>query len=208
MRGNIDLLAHLPMVFMGKQHPFFQHRTLFSQTSINTNKIELINPDLDLKNIKIAVELASKFLNKMQEHIDDNPIPKNVPAFAKSLFAKIPGGGFTHATKNDCSKKSKATAPMAPNSGGGGGKRKGAGEEQEEGSNRRKEPRKKTKMELLDKALKIGLFHLKKGTPLAKALPDKSTLKSGISVCLDFCSRKRKCNFPHALCKMGKHYTN
>jgi hypothetical protein len=129
---------------------------LFSQTSINTNKIELINPDLDLKNIKIAVELASTFLNKMQEHIDDIPIPKNVPAFAKSLFAKIPGGGFTHATKNDCSKKSKATAPMAPNSGGGGGKRKSAGEEQEEGSNRRKEPRKKQRWNFWTKPSKLA----------------------------------------------------
>jgi hypothetical protein len=30
----------------------------------------------------------------------------------------------------------------------------------------------------------MGLFHLKKGTPASKALPEKSTLKDGI--CLDF----------------------
>ena len=133
MHNNIDLLAHLPMVFMGKLHQYFQHLTLFSQNSINTNKIELANPNLDLKNIKIAVKLASKFLNKMQEHIDDNSIPKDVPAFAKSLFTEIPGGGFTHATKSNCPKKSEATTLTAPNRGGGGGKRKGAGDKQEEG---------------------------------------------------------------------------
>jgi hypothetical protein len=54
----------------------------------------------------------------------------------------------------------------------------------------------------------MGLFHLKKGTPAAKALPSKITLKDGISVCLDFCCHKRKCNMPHQLCKNGKYYTN
>ncbi len=52
----------------------------------------------------------------------------------------------------------------------------------------------------------MGLFHIKKGTPMAKALPDKGKLKD--KVCLDFCSREKKCNYPHQLCKHGKHYTN
>ncbi len=52
----------------------------------------------------------------------------------------------------------------------------------------------------------MGLFHLKKGTPASKALPEKSALKDGI--CLDFCCHERKCNFNHLLCKNGKHYTN
>jgi hypothetical protein len=54
----------------------------------------------------------------------------------------------------------------------------------------------------------MGLFHLKKGTPAAKALPKKSILKDGVSMCLDFCCHERKCNHPHALCKNGKYYTN
>ncbi len=55
----------------------------------------------------------------------------------------------------------------------------------------------------------MGLFHVKKGTLAAKALPDKSsTLKDGASICLDFCCHERKCNFTHLLCKNGKHYTN
>jgi len=54
----------------------------------------------------------------------------------------------------------------------------------------------------------MGLFHVKKGIPLAKAMPDKSTLKDEVSICLDFCSHERKCNLTHLLCKNGKHYTN
>jgi hypothetical protein len=47
----------------------------------------------------------------------------------------------------------------------------------------------------------MGLFHVTKGTPMVKALPDKSKLKDGKGICLDFCSHKKKCNFPHQLCK-------
>jgi hypothetical protein len=54
----------------------------------------------------------------------------------------------------------------------------------------------------------MGLFHVKRGTPASKALPDKSTLKDGASICMEFCSHKKKCNYPHQLCKNGKHYTN
>jgi hypothetical protein len=86
MRNNIDSLPHSPMVFIAKLHQFFQHLAFFSQNLINTNKLELANPNLDSKNITIAVKLASKFLNKMQEHIKDNLIPKDIPAFAKSFF--------------------------------------------------------------------------------------------------------------------------
>jgi hypothetical protein len=52
----------------------------------------------------------------------------------------------------------------------------------------------------------MGLFHLKKGAPASKALPEKNTLKDGI--CLDFCCHERKCNFNNLLCKSRKHYTN
>jgi hypothetical protein len=54
----------------------------------------------------------------------------------------------------------------------------------------------------------MGLFHMKKGTPSSKALPDKSTLKNKVSICMDFCCHEKKCNFNHLLCKNGKHYTN
>ncbi len=86
------------------------------------------------------------------------------------------GGGFATVTKNDNSKKTNATAS---NVGDQGGKHKPNGNKQKGGH-------KKPKREFSDKYLKMGLFHLKKGTTNAKALPDKSTLNDGVSVCLVF----------------------
>jgi hypothetical protein len=83
MLDNVDSLAHLPMVFMAKLHQFFWHLALFSQNLINTNKIKLADTNSDSKNVTIAVKLAQKFLIKMQEHINNNSIPKDVPALAK-----------------------------------------------------------------------------------------------------------------------------
>jgi hypothetical protein len=83
MHDNQENLAHLPMVFMGKIHQFFQNLASFSQNSLNTNKVELGLSDLDDKSIKTAVKLASKFFKKMADHIDDNSFPKEVPTFAK-----------------------------------------------------------------------------------------------------------------------------
>jgi hypothetical protein len=54
----------------------------------------------------------------------------------------------------------------------------------------------------------MGIVHVKKGTPISKALPDKSKVKDSASVCLDFCCHERKCKYPHQLCTNGKHYTN
>jgi hypothetical protein len=51
----------------------------------------------------------------------------------------------------------------------------------------------------------MGLFHMEKGASVAAALPEKGKLKENI--CMDFCFHGRKCNFPHLLCKNGKHYT-
>ena len=94
MHNNKDKIAHLPMVFMGKIHQLFQYLTSFSQNSINTNKVELGDLDLETKQITIAVKFASKFITKMLEHIDTNSIPQNIPAFAKSLFVEAPMEGF------------------------------------------------------------------------------------------------------------------
>jgi hypothetical protein len=54
----------------------------------------------------------------------------------------------------------------------------------------------------------MGIFHVKAGTPVAKALPDKTLLEDSTGICLDFCSQDKKCNFPHQLCKNGKQYMN
>ena len=146
-----------------------------------------------------TVKLASKFFSKMQEHIDNNSFPKDVPAFARGFFVDTAGGGFAHAPAVD--NQPPANTSTQPAEANPNGKRKPNGKEQEGG---KKKPRK----EFSDKSLKMGLFHVKKGTPAAKALPDKSTLKDGASICLDFCCHERKCNFTHLLCKNGKHYTN
>ena len=197
MRDNSDSIAHLPMIFMSKTHQFFMHLASFSQNSINTNKIETGDSKFETRSVSVAVKLASKFFAKMQEHIDDNSIPKDVPAFAKSFFVEATGGGFVPAPPAAEAAKPTANQPADAN---GGGKRKGNGEGEQQAEGQKK------KRNTSDKSLKMGLFHLKKGTPASKAVPEKSTLKDGI--CLDFCCHERKCNFNHLLCKNGKHYTN
>jgi hypothetical protein len=76
---------------------------------INTNKIELGDDKIKTRMVMTVVKLTSKFLNKMQEHIDNNSIPKDIPAFAKSFFVEATGGGFTLAPKTDLAKKGTAT---------------------------------------------------------------------------------------------------
>ena len=64
----------------------------FSQNSINTNKIKVGDDKFETKTVSTAVKLASKFFSKMQEHVDDNSIPKDVLAFARSFFVNAAGG--------------------------------------------------------------------------------------------------------------------
>ncbi len=181
------------MVFMAKIHQFFQFLALFLQNLINTNKIEVGNDKFDTKNVTIAVKLASKFFSKMQQHVNDNSIPKDVPAFARSSFVEAMGWQFTLEPKGNDAKKQSASRPA---NGTGGGKRKPNGKEQQGGQ-------KKPKKEFLDKSLKIGLFHVKKGTLASKALPDKSTLKDGTGIYMDFCSHKKSVIIPISSARMG-----
>ena len=113
MRNNSDRIAHLPMVFMGKIHQFFMHLALFSQNLINTNKIKVGGHKFETKMVSTAVKLASKFFSKMQEHVDDNSIPKDVPAFARSIFVDAAGGGFVHAPMVDEQKNPATTSQPA-----------------------------------------------------------------------------------------------
>ncbi len=82
MHNNKDAIAHLPMVFIGKLHQFSQHLASFSQNSINTKKVEIGNLVLKIKHITINVKLAAKFINRMVKNIDDNLVPKEIPAFS------------------------------------------------------------------------------------------------------------------------------
>jgi hypothetical protein len=81
-----------------------------------------------------------------------------------------------------------------------------SGESNKRKSNGNEPGKKKSRKEFSDKSLKMGLFHIKKGTPAVKALPKKGKLKD--KICLDFCTHERKCNYPHQLCNHGKHYMN
>ena len=125
------------MVFIAKLHRFFQHLALFSQNLINTNNIEMGDNTFDTKNVSIVVKLTSKFFSKMQEHIDDNSIPKDVLSFARSFFTKATCGVFVNAPKDNNTEKQSITQPTTD--GNVGGKRKPNGEEEGKGEKPKKE---------------------------------------------------------------------
>jgi hypothetical protein len=147
-----------------------------------------------MKQITAAVKLVTKFVKIMVEHAESNSVPKKIPPFSKSIFVEQNSRNITIAPSVD--PKTGATWPAVPDE---GGKRK---------SDATKPGAKRKKRETSNKSLKMGLFHVKKGTPVANTLPNKTKLKDGEGICMDFCAHKRKCNFPHQICKNGKHYTN
>jgi hypothetical protein len=160
--NNKESIAHLPMVFMGKINQIFQHLANFSQNSLNTNKVKLGNSDFKTRLVKTGVKLGAKFFNKMIEHVEDNLLPKDIPAFAKSLFVEQTAGGIITLVATNTNAKNQESAAVS----GEGNKRKSNGNE----------PGKKiSRKEFSDKSLKKGLFHIKKGTPAAKALPKKGS---------------------------------
>jgi hypothetical protein len=89
MCNNKDAITHLPMIFMEKLHQFFQHLASLSQNSINMNMVEISNSTLEIKHITIGMKLVAKFINKMVEHIDNNFVANEGPAFAKDLFVEL-----------------------------------------------------------------------------------------------------------------------
>jgi hypothetical protein len=163
---------------------FFQHLANFSQNSINTNKVEVGDSVFETKIVKTGVKLGAKFINKMIEHVEDNLIPNDIPAFAKSLFVKqTAGGAITLATaKSEATKNQEVVAA----SGESGNKQKYNGHESG--------GKKKSRKEFSDKSLKMGLFHVKQGTPAVKALPKKDMLKD--EICLDFCLHGKSVTSP------------
>jgi hypothetical protein len=105
MQNYKDASAHLPMVFMGEIHQVFQLLALFSQNSINTNKVELGGTDLETKQITSVVKFALKFISKMFDHIKENFLSKHIPTFAKSLFIKSPTVGPVNQSHTNPSTK-------------------------------------------------------------------------------------------------------
>ena len=198
MRNNSYSFAHIPFIYMGKIHQCFQHLASFSQNRINTNTVELNNNALDVKHVTTEVKLVSKFFKKMTKHIEDSSIPKEIPPFARAFFVKQSGNGNT-TTVLSSAPTNQNTAAKTPAAGTKGGKCKSEGGDTTQTRKKR---------ETSDKSLAMGIFHVKKSTPVSKVLPNKAKLKDGASICLDFCCHERKCKYPHALCKNGKHYTN
>jgi hypothetical protein len=49
----------------------------------------------------------------------------------------------------------------------------------------------------------MGLLHGKKGTPAVKAIPDKSKLKNGQDICLDFCLHEKSVTSPISYARTG-----
>jgi hypothetical protein len=131
----------------------------------------------------------------MNEHIEDSLVLKEIPPFVSKFFVEQDGGKIVALAPSTTEQKTNAK-PAATTK---GGKRK------LDGTN--PAPNKK-KRGTSNKSLTMGIFHVKKGTPVSKALPNKSKLKDGASICFDFCCHKRKCKYPHQLCTNGKHYTN
>jgi hypothetical protein len=115
----------------------------------------------------------------MTKHIKDDTAPKEVPAFACTLFVNQPGSGFTKAPVIEKTAKTPAA----------NGKRKKDGDEPK---------KKKQKCKASDKSLKMGIFHIKQDVNATLALPKKGQLKD--SICLDFCTHGKKVQLPlHAL---------
>jgi hypothetical protein len=176
---------------MAKLHQFFQNLALFSQNSVNTNLVGhgATGKELDIRNVSIAVKFAVKFWKKMNNHIEDNTVLKDIPSFARTMFVEQDSGVVAAAPV--AVNKSTATSTTLIETKG-----KKSGDEPS---------KKKQKWETSDKSLKMGLFHMEKGATMATALPEKGKLKE--DMCMDFCCHDKKCNFPHLLCRNGKHYT-
>jgi hypothetical protein len=134
----------------------------------------------------------------MLEHIDENSVPKLIPAFAKSIFVEAPTEGFARKSRtNETTKRNSSQISTTANEGA----RRKTYFGNESGA-------KKPKRVFPIRSLKMGLFHIRKGTQSTKAFPAKTKLKDGAGICPDFNSHGHKCPFPHQLCKTGKHFTN
>ncbi len=134
---------------MAKIHQLFQNLALFSQNSVNTNLVEpgATGNKLNISNVVVAVKFAVKFWKKMNDHIEDDTVPKENPSFARSMFFE--NAGVVMATAAPVAIDKSAKTPAASNE--AKGKKSG------------KEPRnKKQKRETSDKSLKMGLFHTEK----------------------------------------------
>ncbi len=99
MCNNKGAIAYLPMVFMGKLHQFFQHLPFFAELHQH-EQVQIVDLTLEIKHTTIGVKLMAEFINKMVKHIDNNLLPKEIPASAKGLFVEQTAGYIALAIPN------------------------------------------------------------------------------------------------------------
>jgi hypothetical protein len=109
---------------------------------------------LDIRNVSIAVKFAAKIWKKMNDHIEDDIIPKEIPSFACTMFVEQASGIVASAP---VAVDKSAVTSTALNKAKG----KKFGNEPS---------KKKQKRETSDKSLKMGLFHMEKGTTVSLKL--------------------------------------
>jgi hypothetical protein len=151
---------------MAKLLQFFQNLALFSQNSVNTNLVEhgAIGDKLDIRNVSIAVNFSAKFWKKMNYHIKEDAVLKEIPSFARTMFVEQASGIVAAALVAVDKSATTSTASI-----------------EAKGKKSVDEPsKKKQKRETSNKSLKMGLFYIEKGATVATALPEKGKLKEDI----------------------------
>ncbi len=195
LRDNEESLAHLPMVFTGKLHQVFQHLASFSQNSINTNKVKLNTTNFNKKHLASAVKIASKFIKKIKEHIDENSIPKEIPTFARSLFTAKPDGSFKMLTTTPAISTT-ANGNLTETNLNESGKRKAEGDDSSS-----KEKKKKRAMR---RAYKWASSTSRRAPLYPKLTPTRVNYGSSLH---GFLFTNQKCAKLHQLCQNSKPHT-
>jgi hypothetical protein len=62
------------------------------------------------------VKIASKFIKKFEEHVNENSLPKEIPTFARAFFVPNPDGGFRKTTTTPEMNATANGKPAAENS--------------------------------------------------------------------------------------------
>jgi hypothetical protein len=181
---NSDKLTHLHFIFMQKLHHVFVLLAQFSSNSKNTNSIKLGKSTFDNKNLNGAIKYASSFLIKMEEYVDEDSFPTDIPSFARGIIESL------KPAEKASAKTSASWGAAAPVYGGAA-------------KSGQDEPDKKKQKKVIGKKntdfTKLGLFHAKDGIEDGKVFPN--TLKQPL--CSKFCLQGKACDKPKQACKFA-----